>query len=581
MAEKPTCPNASKVGTVEVDTPVLPEPLKGGAYLATQDENPFGSLIALYLVAEDPVAGVLVKVAGQVSLNPVTGQIVATFDETPQFPVNDFKLNFFGTDRAPLSTPALCGTYTTGASLEPWSGTPAVKPSSSFQITSGPDGTPCQDPPPFQPGFQAGTTNIQAGAYTPLTLTMTRPDADQPLGKLSIVLPPGISAGLRGVKLCEEPQAASGDCPAESQIGKVIASAGLGNDPYSVETGKAYITGPYEGAPFGISVVVSAKAGPYDLGQVIVRGTIEVNPITAALTITTNTQAQGDAIPRILDGIPLQIKHVNFTTTRSAFTFNPTSCNPMGVTGSIASTEGSSSPVSVPFQVTNCAVLGFKPGFKVSTSGKTSRASGASLNVKLTYPKAPFGSQANIRSVKVDLPKQLPSRLTTLQKACPAKTFEASPAACPAASIVGHSTAITPLIPVPLAGPAYFVSYGGAKFPELVVVLQGYGVTLDLHGETFISKTGITSSTFHTIPDAPVGNFELTLPEGKYSALAANGNLCKSTLKMPTAFTAQNGTVIKQSTPIGVSGCSKAKKKAKKKGKEVSKRHVGKPHGKK
>jgi hypothetical protein len=231
----------------------------------------------------------------------------------------------------------------------------------------------------------------------------------------------------------------------------------------------------------------------------------------------------------------------------------------------------------VPFQVTNCATLAFKPGFKVSTSGKASRANGASLNVKLTYPKAPFGSQANIAKVKVDLPKQLPSRLTTLQKACTAAQFESNPAGCPAASIVGHATAITPLIPVSLTGPAYFVSYGGAKFPELVIALQGYGVSLDLHGETFIDKAGITSSTFKTVPDAPVGSFELTLPQGKYSALAANGNLCKSALKMPTLFLAQNGTVIKQSTPIAVTGCAKKAHRAKKAGRHGK----GTSHGKK
>jgi hypothetical protein len=291
------------------------------------------------------------------------------------------------------------------------------------------------------------------------------------------------------------------------------------------------------------------------------------------LTVTTNSPGQGYAIPHILDGIPLQIKHVNFITTRPGFTFNPTNCDPLAITGSLSSVEGSTRALSVPFQATNCATLAFKPGFSVSTSGQTSRAAGASLSVKLTYPKAPFGSQANIKSVKVDLPKQLPSRLTTLQKACPAKTFEANPANCSVASIVGHGKALTPLIPVPLEGPAYFVSYGGAKFPELVVVLQGYGVTLDLHGETFISKTGITSSTFHTVPDAPVGSFELTLPEGKNSALAANGNLCKAKLKMPTAFTAQNGTVIHQSTPIGVTGCAKHKTK---KAKKAGKRHQGK-----
>jgi hypothetical protein len=349
-------------------------------------------------------------------------------------------------------------------------------------------------------------------------------------------------------------------------------SVGVGGDPYSVKGGRVYITGPYEGAPFGVSVVVRAKAGPYDLGNVIVRGTIAVDPVTAALTITINGSGPFK-IPTIIDGIPLQIRHINFTTTRPSFTFNPTDCDAMSVTGSMSSTEGVSAPLSVPFQVTNCAILAFKPGFKVSTSGKTSRAKGASLSVKLTYPKAAFGSQANIKSVKVDLPKQLPSRLTTLQKACTSVQFQTNPAGCPADSMVGHATAITPLIPVPLMGPAYFVSYGGAKFPELVVVLQGYGVTLNLHGETFISKAGITSSTFHTIPDAPVGSFELTLPQGQFSALAANGNLCKSTLKMPTAFVAQNGAEIHESTKISVTGCPKAKKA---KGKKTSKHHKGK-----
>jgi hypothetical protein len=192
--------------------------------------------------------------------------------------------------------------------------------------------------------------------------------------------------------------------------------------------------------------------------------------------------------------------------------------------------------------------------------------------VKLTYPSGSLGKDANIKSVKVDLPKQLPSRLTTLQKACPVATFESNPASCLADSKVGHAKATTPLIPVPLEGPAYFVSHGGAKFPELVVVLQGYGVTLDLHGETFISKAGITSSTFHTVPDAPVGSFELTLPEGKFSALAANGNLCKSTLAMPTAFVAQNGAEIHESTKISVTGCAKSKKARKAKAKKGAKK---------
>jgi hypothetical protein len=550
-----SCPDASKVGTVEINSPLLPNALTGGAFLAAQNQNPFGSLVALYIVAQDPVSGTLIKLAGEVKLDQATGQLVSTFDNTPQLPFEDLKLHFFGGNRAPLGTPALCGSYTTTASIVTWSGNAAVSPSSTFQITSGPNGGACSSPLPFSPSLTAGTTSIQAGGFSPFTMTVSRNDGQQNIQGIQLHMPAGLSGLLTGVELCGEAQANAGSCGPNSLIGETTVSVGLGGNPFSVTGGKVYITGPYEGAPFGISVVVPAKAGPYDLGQVVVRGRIEVDPTTSALTVTTNSPSQGYAIPHILDGIPLEIKHVNFVTTRPGFTFNPTNCDPMGVTGSISSVEGSSSAVSVPFQVTNCAVLGFKPGFKVSTSGRTSRAKGASLHVLLTYPKAAFGSQANIGKVKVDLPKQLPSRLTTLQKACPDSTFNANPAACSAASRIGTAKATTPLVPVPLKGPVYFVSHGGAKFPELIVVLSGYGVTVQLHSETFISKAGITSSTFRTIPDVPVGTFELTLPQGPDSALAANGNLCTSTLKMPTAFTAQNGMVIHQSTPITATGC--------------------------
>jgi uncharacterized repeat protein (TIGR01451 family) len=563
----PSCPEASKVGTVEIKTPLLPNPLVGAAYLAAQDQNPFGSLVALYIVAEDPVSGTLVKVAGEVKPDPVTGQLVSTFDDTPQLPFEDLTLHFFGGSRAPLGTPALCGGYTTRASIAPWSGNAPSEPSSEFQITSGPNGSPCRNPLLFSPSLTVGSTNIQAGAFTPFTTTMSREDGQQNLQGIVLHMPPGVSGLLSGVALCGEAQANAGTCGPGSLIGETIVSVGLGGSPYSVKGGKVYITGPYKGAPFGLSIVNPAKAGPYDLGQVVVRAKIEVDPVTAALTITTDDTGPY-RIPTIIDGIPLQIQHVNVLINRPGFTFNPTDCNPMSITGSLVSTEGAVQGLSVPFQVTNCATLGFKPSFKVSTSGRTSRAKGASLDVKLSYPKAAFGSQANIAKVKVDLPKQLPSRLTTLQKACPDSTFDQNPAACPAASRVGTAVASTPLIPVALEGPAYFVSHGGAKFPELIVVLSGYGVTVQLHGETFIDKAGITSSTFRTIPDVPVGTFELKLPQGSNSALAAIGNLCKSTLKMPTAFTAQNGMTLKQSTPITVTGCAKHKAKKVKRAKK-------------
>jgi hypothetical protein len=559
-----SCPDSSKVANVEIDTPLLPEPLTGAVYLATQEANPFGSLIALYIVAENKPYGVRIKVAGQVTPNPVTGQLVTTFKETPPLPFSDLKLKFFGTARAPLTTPALCGSYRTEAVVEPWSGTPAVEPVSSFQITSGPGGAPCSNPQPFTPGFQSGSLNLQAGAFTPFELTMTRPDADQTLSRVEMQMPPGLLGTLAHVALCPEPQASQGTCGPDSLIGETIVSAGLGNSPYAVTGGKVYITTGYKGAPYGLSIVNPAKAGPFDLEAntpcdcVVVRASVSVDVHTAALTI------KSDPLPTIIDGIPLQIQHVNVSVNRKLFTFNPTNCNKTAINGTLTSTEGATAAVSTSFQVTNCAKLAFKPKLTAKTSGKTSRTKGASLSVKLTYPAGPY--DANIAKVKVALPKQLPSRLTTLQKACPAATFEANPANCPAASIIGHATATTPVMPVPLTGPAYFVSHGGEAFPSLIIVLQGYGATVELVGTTFISKTGITSSTFKTIPDVPVGTFEMTLPQGQYSALGANANLCKvkGGLHMPTAFVGQNGAEIHTSTPVGVTGCPKPKKAKKK-----------------
>ncbi len=551
--DEPSCPDAAKVATVTIKTPLLPDPLKGEAYLGAQDENPFGSLVALYIVAKDPVSGVLVKLAGQVVPDPVTGQLVSTFADTPQLPFEDLELDFFGTARAPLTTPPTCGTYTTEASIDPWSGNPAATPSSQFEITSGPNGTPCADPQPFNPAFTAGMTNNQAGAFSPFTLTMTRPDQDQTLSGVQVRMPPGLLGTLSTVKLCGEPQAAQGTCGAESLIGETTVSAGLGGDPYTVTGGKVYITGPYKGAPFGLSIVNPAVAGPFNLGSVVVRAAISVDPTTAQLTITT------DPLPTIIDGIPLQLQHVNVTIDRPSFTFDPTNCNHLSIDATLSSSSGQSAAGSSPFQATNCASLAFDPHLQVSTSGRTSRANGASLLVKLTYPTGPY--DANIASVKVELPKALPSRLSTLQRACAAATFQANPAACPAASQIGYAKAITPVLPVPLMGPAYFVSHGGEAFPSLIVVLQGYGVRVDLVGSTFISKQGITSSTFKTVPDVPVGTFQLYLPQGPFSALTANRNLCKgAALAMPTTFLAQNGAEIDQSNKITVIGCPKAKK---------------------
>jgi hypothetical protein len=546
---EPFCPSASKIGTVEFKVPVIENPLKGAIYLAAQNANPFGSLIALYIVAEDPVSGVLLKLAGEVKLSE-TGQITTTFKNSPQAPLEEATFTFFGGDRAPLATPSRCGNYTTQASFTPWSESPPVNTSSTFQITTGPNGKPCPNPLPFAPTLAVGTTNIQAGAFSPLTTTISREDGNQDIQTVQLHMPPGLSGILAGIPLCPEAQANAGTCSSGSEIGHTVVSVGLGGDPYTVTGGQVFLTQGYKGAPFGLSIVNPAKAGPFDLGKVIVRAKIDVDPHTAALTVTT------DPIPHILDGIPLQIKHVNVMIDRPGFTFNPTNCSATKITGGVGSVEGASASVETPFQITNCAALKFAPKFSVSTAGKTSKAKGASLAVKLTYPKASFGTYANLAKAKVSLPKQLPSRLTTLQKACTAAVFEANPAGCPAASIVGHAKVITPLLPVPLTGPAYFVSHGGEAFPDLTMVLQGYGVTVDLVGSTAI-KNGVTTSTFKATPDVPFNSFELTLPQAANSALAANADLCKAKLVMPSEFTAQNGAVVKAATPISVTGCAK------------------------
>ncbi|HEV3321938.1 MAG TPA: hypothetical protein VG147_07065, partial [Solirubrobacteraceae bacterium] len=588
------CPNASKVATVTIHTPLLPNPLKGFAYLAQPQnfpgppqENPFQSLVALYVVAKDPVSGVIIKLAGQITLS-ATGQITTTFTNSPQLPFETAELSFFGGERAPLSTPALCRLpggegYVTHATFTPWSGTPAApeltQASSEFDITSGANGAPCPGAGlSFTPTLESGVTNIDAGSFSELTTTLSREDGQQSLSGVQLDFPPGLSGLLDGVKLCGEPQANEGTCPAESEIGETIVSVGLGGDPFTVTGGKVYITGPYDGAPFGLSIVNPAKAGPFVLLQgrpIVVRARIEVNPRTAALTVVTDPLGSPHAIPTIVEGIPLQIKHVYVTVNRSKFVFNPTNCDPLQLTGSIESTQGALAPQSLPFQVTNCAALSFKPQFQVQTGAKPSRTTGASLHVALDLPYSP-GSGANVAKVKVSLPKQLPSPLKTLQKACTEKTFEENPAHCPEASRVGEARVSTPVLEGALTGPAYFVSYGGAKYPELVVVLTGEdGVTVQVHGETFISKTGITTATFATVPDVPFTTFEMTLPQREYPALTANGNLCQAQaagkLLMPTELVGQNGSKLNQNTKIAVTGCPKKSSHPKHKRKHANK----------
>jgi hypothetical protein len=554
----PQCPKGSRIGALELESPLIPGVLTGAIYLAAQNENPFHSTLSAYIVVDDPVTGVLLKIPGEFKSDPRTGRMTSFFPESAQLPFSDLRLHFFSGPRASLATPESCGTFTTRSDLAPWSAPdsgPDAMPFDSFQISTG-----CVSG--FGPAFTAGSTNLQAGAYTPFVASFSRTDADQELAGATVRLPPGLAGNIKSVPLCLEAQANAGTCPESTEVGTVQAGAGPGPNPL-FETGKAYLTGPYNGGPYGMSVVVPAIAGPFNFGNVVVRQSLRIDPNDAHVTDVS------DPFPTILDvtgvngqvsGIPIKLRRVDVSIDRPSFTFNPTNCRKLQITSSLTSTQGATSAQATPFQVTNCASLKFAPKFTVSTSGHTSKEGGASLTVKLTYPSAAPGTYANIAKVKVDLPKQLPSRLTTLHHACLAAVFEANPASCPPLSIVGHARTTVPNLPLPLEGPAYFVSHGNESFPNLTFVLQGNNITVKLVGSTFI-KNGITSSTFKTVPDAPVSSFELTLPQGANSALAATANLCRTKLNMPTAFTAQNGLQIHRITKIQATGCKQTKAK--------------------
>jgi uncharacterized repeat protein (TIGR01451 family) len=561
----PECPEASKIGSLELTTPLMPGVLTGSIYLATQNDNPFQTLLAGYIVVDDPATGVVIKLPGRIDADPHTGRLTAVFDENPQLPFSDLKLHFFGGPRAALATPESCGTFTTTSDLTPWSAPdtgPAATPSDNFQIDSG-----CVSG--FAPSSTAGSTNTQAGAYTPFGLSFSRSDTDQELSGLSVTLPPGLLAKVARVPLCSDVQlaaaasspsgaaeAANPSCPAGSQVGTVQAGAGPGPNPFFT-SGKAYLTGPYKGAPYGLAVVVPAIAGPFDLGNVVVRSSLQIDPTDGHVTATS------DPFPTILKGIPLRVRRIDVTLDRSNFTFNPTSCAPMAITGTLSSTGGLSAPVSSRFQASGCGELPFKPALSVSTQAKTSKANGASLTVKLSQ----IPGEANIRKVNLQLPIALPSRLTTLQKACTEAQFNANPAGCPPQSFIGTAKAVTPVLATPLTGPAILVSHGGAAFPDVEFLLQSEGVQITLDGKTDIKK-GITYSRFETVPDAPITSFETILPQGPHSVLAANlpanakASICGQKLVIPTILTGQNGATLTQTTKIAVTGCPKAKTRA-------------------
>ncbi len=540
------CPAASKVGEVTIETDLPPGSLRGNVYLA----SPSGAKITdppftIYIDAEAPSLDVSVRLQGTVTPNPNTGRLEVSFLNNPQLPFSELRLTTTGGEHAPLANPLGCSSVTE-FSFSAYTGA-ATSGSTPFALAGCPSSTP------FSLSQSTGDSSSKAGAYTGYTFNLTRGDNQQYVQKLTTTLPAGLVGAIPSVALCGEPQASSGSCSSASQIGTATVSSGAG-DPYQF-TGPVYLTGPYAGAPYGLSIPVEAEAGPFDLGRLTTRATINVDPHSSRVIVTST-------LPTIFKGVPLRLRNISVAVNRANFLFNPTNCGALSTDTTLGSQFGATqSGLSSPFSVSDCGALAFKPSFAVATSASTNpsvlKANGAALRVNLLQG----AHEANIHSVVAELPKSLPSRLTTLQKACVGATYEANPYSCPPASKVGLATVTTPVLPEPLKGPAYLVSHGGEAFPDLDLLLEGdNGIRVILESHTNI-KNGITTSNFFSIPDVPVSSFVLELPTGYNSALTAVGALCTQTLTMPTTVTAQSGAVVKLATPIAVAGCTGGKGK--------------------
>jgi hypothetical protein len=562
------CPDAAKIGSVEIDTPLLDHPVPGGIYVAQPGENPFGSLLAIYVAAHDPVSGVVVKLAGKIEADPVSGQLTAHFSENPQLPFEDFKLNFFNGPRAALTTPLACGSQVTDGTLAPWTGTAPVAAHDGFAIGTAAVGGACpadENAAPNRPDFEAGTTATKAGSYAPFVLHLRRGDGSQRLRAINATLPEGLLAKLAGVPYCPDAaitaaaalsarqELATPSCPAASEIGKVTVGAGSGPEPFYLSTGRAYLAGPYKGAPLSLVIVTPALAGPYDLGTVAVRAALQVDPRTAVVSVVS------DPIPTILEGIPLDLRSISVDIDRPNFTLNPTSCDPMAVGGEAISPTGAAATLSSRFQAANCGKLAFKPKLALALRGATGRTGHPALKATLTYPKK--GSFANIGRAQVGLPQSLFLDQGNIGTVCDQAHLRAD--TCPKASIYGKAKAWTPLLDKPLEGPVYLGVGYGHKLPDLVADLNGQ-IRILLNGRIDTTKHHGLRSTFEAVPDAPISKFTLELKGGKKFGLIENStNLCGQTQKASVAFTAHSGKAEHQQTAIARQ-CGKKSGKAKK-----------------
>ena len=555
------CPPASKIGTAVLHTPSLPNPLTGAAYLGGPAAGPItGPPYRLLLALEGE--GVSIKLAGEVQVNPVDGQITATFRDNPQLPFSELELRFTDGPRAPLVNPDTCGTYASSYELTPWSANAPTRGSSSFNI-----GQDCSAASQFTPTLDAGTVNPAAGRFSPFVLRVTRPDGQLNLSSIQATLPEGMLAKLAGVPLCPNSAAASGSCPAASQVGAVTAAAGAGSNPLFVpQPGKTptaiYLAGPYKGAPYSLVVKVPAQAGPFDLGTVVVRNALDVNPVTTQVT------AQSDPLPQILQGVPIEYRNLRVQVDRSNFAVNPTSCEPMRVNSTIGGVAGATAHPSSRFQVGDCAALPFAPKLALRVFGKTNRNAKPRFRAVLTSKPG----EANIARAQVNLPHSLFLEQGHIKTICTRVQFNAGAGhgeACPKNSIYGYARAFTPLLGKPLEGPVYLRS-SSHKLPDLVAGLNGQ-IDVTLAGKVDSGPNAGLRNTFELVPDAPVSKFILELQGGKKGLLVNSENLCSKTGRSRRAiirFTGQNGKV-ESFKPKVANQCGKNGKGGAKKGKKM------------
>jgi hypothetical protein len=534
---EPTCPDSSKIGSVTIETPLLEDSLQGEVYLAAQDDNPFKSLLAIYIVARGP--GTVVKFAGHVEASS-DGTLTTVFDNQPQAPVESVHLQLKGGDAAPLINPPTCGSYAVAAQLSPWSGNPPVNLHSSFAITSGPNGGACPSGG-LSPKLDAGLANPVAGRTGDFVFKLSRGDGEQRLKSLDVITPSGIAAYLKGVPYCPDSalnpgflaaragaiEGASPSCPSASQIGQVTTGAGAGSNPVYVDTGRVYLAGPYQGEPLSLAVMVPAVAGPFDLGTVLVRAPVHVDPSDAHLSVHTE-------LPTILQGIPLDLRSVDLRINRPDFILGPTNCSRMSIGVTATGTAGASASGSNPFQMVDCAALGFRPKLALRLSGPTHRSAHPKLRATLTMPSG----GANIARAQVTLPKTEILDQAHIRTICTRVQYAADQ--CPKGSIYGYAKAWSPLLDQPLQGPVYLRS-SSHELPDLVASLDGQ-IHVDLAGRIDSINARIRN-TFEAVPDAPVSKFVLTMQGGKKGLLVNNIELCKAKPLATALFDGQNGKI--------------------------------------